>query len=149
MNTTTHTILLVEDDPNDVILIQRAFKKANTMDSIQVVTDGEQAVAYLAGNEPYTDREYYPLPEFVLLDLKLPRKPGLEVLEWLRQQPGLKRLPVVALTSSKLTADINKAYELGINSYLVKPMAFDDLLKMIKALKLYWLTFNEMPEIAP
>ena len=147
MNTTTHTILLVEDDSNDVILIQRAFKKVNTMVSIQVVTDGEQAVAYLAGNEPYADREDYPVPEIVLLDLKLPRKPGLEVLEWLRQQPGLKRLPVVALTSSKLTADINKAYELGINSYLVKPMAFDDLLKMIKTLNLYWLTFNEMPEI--
>lgn len=147
MNTTTHTILLVEDDSNDVILIQRAFKKVNTMVSIQVVTDGEQAVAYLAGNEPYADREDYPVPELVLLDLKLPRKPGLEVLEWLRQQPGLKRLPVVALTSSKLTADINKAYELGINSYLVKPMAFDDLLKMIKTLNLYWLTFNEMPEI--
>ena len=147
MNTTNNTILLVEDDPNDVILIKLAFKKANSMVPIQVVKDGEQAVCYLAGNKPYTDRNRHPLPGLILLDLKLPRKSGLEVLEWLRHQPGLKRLPVVALTSSQLTSDINKAYELCINSYLVKPLSFDDLVEMIKTLKLYWFTFNKMPEL--
>ena len=147
MAPSVHTILLVEDNPNDVILIERAFRKANIANPLQRVTDGEQAVAYLAGERPYAERARCPLPVLMLLDLKLPRKSGLEVLEWLRDQPSLKRLPVIVLTSSKEAVDINRAYELGANSYLVKPMAFDDLLNMIKALNLYWLILNEKPEV--
>lgn len=147
MRTTTGTILLVEDDPNDVTLIERAFRKANIVNPLQIVTDGEKAVAYLAGQEPYTDRERYPLPALVLLDLKLPRKSGHEVLEWLRVQPNLQRIPVVVLTGSKEPADINLAYDLGANSYLIKPVAFDDLLETVKALNLYWLILNEKPEV--
>jgi len=147
MNIVRHTILLVEDDSNDVLLIQRAFRKAKLVNPVQVVEDGEAAVAYLAGQGPFADRQRYPLPVLILLDLKLPRKSGLEVLAWLRQQPGLKRLPVVVLTASKEAADINRAYDLGANSYLVKPVAFDALLDIVKTLGLYWSIFNEKPDV--
>ncbi len=147
MNPAYCTILLVEDDPNDVLLIQRAFRKAKLISPVQVVKDGEAAVAYLTGQGSFADRQRYPMPVLIVLDLKLPRKSGLEVLAWLQQQPGLKRLPVVVLTTSKEAADINRAYDLGANSYLVKPVAFDALLEMVKTLGLYWLILNEKPNI--
>jgi CheY-like chemotaxis protein len=147
MNTDQPTVLLVEDEPNDVLLIQRAFKKVGITCPIQVIPDGEQAVLYLSGHEPYSDRERYPLPVLIILDLKLPRRSGLEVLDWLRQQPGLKRLPVVVLTSSGQATDINRAYDLGANSYLVKPVHRDALLDMVKALDMYWLALNQRPEV--
>jgi CheY-like chemotaxis protein len=147
INFTDYTILLVEDDPNDVLLIQRAFRKANLANPIQVMNDGEAAVQYLSGQEPYADRDRYPLPMLMLLDLKLPRRSGLEVLEWLKQQPKLKRLPVVVLTSSREHTDLNRAYDLGANSYLVKPVAFDSLLNMVQTLNQYWLIINERPNI--
>ncbi|HZU38525.1 MAG TPA: response regulator [Gemmataceae bacterium] len=140
------TILLVEDSSTDVLMVQRAFKKAHLVNPIQVVDDGDKAVAYLGGQAPYADREHYPVPVLVLLDLKLPRRSGLEILEWLRQQDRLKRLPVVVLTSSRENSDINRAYDLGANSYLVKPVDFDPLLEMIKTLGLYWFVLNEKPE---
>jgi len=142
-----YSILLVEDDPNDIILIKRAFGKATITNPFQVVEDGEEAVAYLAGKGRYGDREKYPLPILLLLDLKLPRKSGHEVLEWLRRQPMLKRLPVVVLTSSQQSSDINRAYDLGANSYLVKPVTFDALVEMVKTLDFYWLILNENPII--
>lgn len=142
-----YTVLLVEDDPNDIILIKRAFSKANITNPLQVVEDGEEAIAYLAGQGHYGDREKYPLPRLLLLDLKLPRKSGHGVLEWLGQQPRLKRLTVVVLTSSKQINDINKAYDLGANSYLVKPVTFDSLVDMVKTLNFYWLILNEKPEV--
>ncbi len=147
INFTHYTILLVEDDPNDVFLIQRAFRKANLANPIQVMNDGEAAVLYLSGQEPYADRDRYPLPMLMLLDLKLPRRSGLEVLEWLKQQPKLKRLPVVVLTSSREHTDLNRAYDLGANSYLVKPVAFDSLLNMVQTLNQYWLIINESPNL--
>ena len=140
-------MLLVEDDPNDVLLIQRACRLANLTHVIQTVEDGEQAVAYLSGKPPYADRDRYTLPALMLLDLKLPRKSGLEVLQWVRQQDGLKRLPVVVLTSSRETDDVNRAYDLGANSYLVKPVAFESLLEMVKTLNLYWMILSERPEV--
>lgn len=141
------TLLLVEDDPNDVMLFRRAKDKSNLAHPLQVVEDGEAAVAYLSGQDQYADRNRYPLPALMLLDLKLPRKSGLEVLAWLRQQPGIHRLPVVVLTSSRENLDVGRAYDLGANSYLVKPVAFDNLLEMVKALGLYWLILNEKPDI--
>ena len=147
MTISQSTVLLVEDDPNDVLLVQRAFRRANLAHVIQTVEDGEEAVAYLSGKSPYADRDRYTLPTLMLLDLKLPRKSGLEVLHWLRQQEGLKRLPVVVLTSSRETADVNRAYDLGANSYLVKPVAFESLLEMVKALNLYWMILSERPEV--
>lgn len=142
-----HSILLVEDNPDDILMIQRAFRKANLVTPLQVVSDGDAAVLYLSGGGPYNDRERYPLPVLMLLDLKLPRKSGFEVLEWLRQQPGLKRLLVVVLTSSQENIDINRAYELGANSYLVKPVGFAALLELVKNLNLYWFLLSQKPEV--
>lgn len=141
------TILLVEDNPSEVLLMQRAFRKANIANPLQVVGDGDAAIFYLSGQGSYNDRETYPLPMIVLLDLKLPRKSGHEVLAWLRQQPVLKRLPVVVLTSSRESIDVNRAYELGVNSYLVKPVTFDSLLEIVRAFDLYWFSFNEKPQL--
>jgi CheY-like chemotaxis protein len=140
------TILLVEDNATDALMVQRAFKKAHLLNPVQVVDDGDKAVAYLSGQGVYADREQYPLPVLLLLDLKLPRRSGLEVLEWLRQEEGLKRLPVVVLTSSDDKSDVNRAYDLGANSYLVKPVDFDPLLEMVKTLGLYWMVMNQKPE---
>ncbi|BAZ52211.1 response regulator [Nostoc sp. NIES-4103] len=146
MNTAEQqTILLAEDDSNQVLLIRRALRKANLTQILQVVNDGEAAIAYLCGEGNYADRKSYPLPILVLLDLKMPRKSGFEVLEWLKQQPELKRLPVIVLTTSTEMHDIQKAYDLGVNSYLVKPVAFNDLTAMIKLLEAYWINLNQRP----
>ena len=146
MSKTDQPILLVEDSADDVVLIRRAFRRANLLNPLQVVGDGEAAVAYLAGEGEYADRGRHPLPLFVLLDLKLPRKSGTEVLAWLRGQPDLRRTPVIVLTSSKEQADLHRAYDLGVNSYLIKPVAFDDLQELIGRLNLYWVVTNEGPE---
>jgi len=143
----TQTILLVEDNPVDVLLMQRAFRNetfANT--SLQIVRDGDAAVFYLNGDGEYSDRDRYPLPAIILLDLKLPRRSGHEVLVWLKQQPELKRLPVVMLTSSRQTPDVKRAYDLGVNSYLVKPIGFASLLEMMQSFSEYWLNYTELPE---
>lgn len=143
----TQTILIVEDNPADILLIQRAFRQADLSHiSLQIVRDGDAAVLYLGGEGEYSDRECYPLPMLMLLDLKLPRRSGHEVLEWIRQQPDLKRLPVIMLTSSRETIDVNQSYDLGVNSYLVKPVGFTALVEMLRTLNLYWLMLNEPPE---
>jgi CheY-like chemotaxis protein len=134
------TVLLVEDDGNDVLLVRRAFRRAGLAARIEVAGDGEAAVAYLAQTQTEG------APGLVLLDLKLPRRPGLDVLGWLRQQPGLRRLPVVVLTSSRESTDINRAYDLGANSFLVKPVGFAELLEMVRTLGVYWLQLNQAPE---
>jgi CheY-like chemotaxis protein len=143
------TILLVEDSQNDVLLIERAVRQASLAATLSVVRDGDAAVEYLSGAGPYADRQQHPLPILMLLDLKLPRRSGLEVLEWQRQQPGLRRLPVAVLTSSNQMADVNRAYDLGANSYLVKPVAPNAMLDLVKLLGLYWLVVNEKPGLQP
>jgi CheY-like chemotaxis protein len=142
MNIEDLGVLVVEDDSTDVLMIRRAFKKAQLLNPLHIVDNGDAAVDYLSGKPPYDDRSLHPLPAVVLLDLKLPRRSGLEVLEWLRQQPGLRRLPVVVLTSSMESTDVRKAYDLGCNSYLVKPVSFEGLLDAVKALGAYWLMLN-------
>ncbi|MDI3290833.1 response regulator [Polyangium sp. 15x6] len=142
MNVADIGVLVVEDDTTDVLMIRRAFKKAQLVNPLRIVDNGDTAVDYLSGRPPYDDRATHPLPALILLDLKLPRRSGLEVLEWLRQQPGLKRLPVVVLTSSMENTDMRKAYDLGCNSYLVKPVSFEGLLDAVKALGVYWLNLN-------
>lgn len=150
MNSANTTILLAEDDPNDVFLMQRAFKKAGLASKLQVVANGEQALAYLNGVNGYADRTQFPLPSLILLDLKMPRRSGLEVLGWIRAQPNhLKRIPVVMLTSSKQSSDVNLAYELGANSYLVKPVTFEKLQELVEALGHFWLQLSEPPELTP
>jgi CheY-like chemotaxis protein len=138
-------ILLVEDDPNDVVLIQRAFQKAGLHNSLKVVRNGDEAMEYLSGENSYADREHFPLPFLVLLDLKMPGTDGFEVLAWARNSSGLKRLLIVVLTSSNLQADVDKAYELGANSYLVKPVEFDDMVNLIQRFEAYWTEINRIP----
>ncbi|MDB6017399.1 MAG: two-component system response regulator [Pedosphaera sp.] len=143
------TVLHVDDDSNDVMLVEMAFRKAKVGVHLKATHDGDQAIDYLSGNGFYTDRSHHPLPALLLLDLKLPRKSGLEVLAWLRSQPQpqLKRLPVVMLTSSNQLSDINAAYDLGANSYLVKPGDLSDLVELIKSLHHYWLGLNTNPSV--
>ena len=142
------TILLAKDDQNDAMLIKRAFSKSRIVNPIVCVENGEDAVAYLRGDGQYAERQQHPLPFMLLLDLKLPRLSGHEVLQWLRGQPLLKRLPVVALTSSREPVDINRAYELGANSYLVKPVVFEEFAALMRQLQVYWLMLSEQPDIS-
>ncbi|MFE4106669.1 response regulator [Almyronema epifaneia] len=142
-----YDILLIEDDANDIFLIKRAFRLANLNNAIYTAKDGDAAVQYLRGENAYADRLQYPIPGLVILDLKLPKRSGLEVLAWMRQQPVIKRIPVVVLTSSNQHVDVDQAYEAGVNSYLVKPVAFDALISMVSAINDYWIRFNKYPSI--
>jgi len=138
-------ILLIEDDSNDVFLIRRAFERVEMKLSLRVLEDGEAAIAHLSRLIAEENRDLHPL--LILLDLKLPRRSGLEVLEWLKQQPSICRIPVVVLTSSRESVDVDRAYDLGANSYLVKPVSFDALSNMIQTIETYWLRFNQSPSI--
>jgi len=140
-------ILLVEDDASDARLIQRAFGKFCTDANMIRLTNGDDAVAYLAGNPPFENRSVHPFPDIVLLDIKLPRRSGFEVLQWLRAHPSeLKRIPVVVLTSSSHSVDINRAYDLGANSYVVKPDTTSQLERLAADFCDWWLGLNENPE---
>jgi CheY-like chemotaxis protein len=138
-------ILHVEDDPNDALLFQHACRKAGIGFELQSVNDGDQAIAYLRGTDFFSDREKYPFPQLILLDLKMPRLSGFDVLSWLRNEGSLKGLPVIVLTSSNHETDIKRAYDLGANSYLVKPVGFDALVEVAKTIHGYWLHINETP----
>jgi CheY-like chemotaxis protein len=141
-------ILIAEDNETDALMIQRAFTKAKLLNPIRVVPDGAEAIAYLAGEGKYANRSLYPLPELMLLDLKMPNKNGLEVLEWLQQQPELRGgLRVVVLTASNQAQDVNRAYQLGANSFLVKPVGFEQFVQISQALKGYWLWLSKTPEL--
>lgn len=135
-------ILLVEDDPNDVELIQLAFRNHSLVNQIDLVTDGEQALHYLLGQEGIPLR---PLPRLVLLDLKLPKISGLRVLQTLRNHPRTQRLVVVVMTSSQEDSDLNTCYDLGVNSYVVKPLNFQQFLAVARDVGLYWMLLNKPP----
>lgn len=141
-------ILLVDDDEDDIILTKRAFERMRVANPLQVANNGEEAIDYLSGKGPFADRAKHPLPTLVLLDVKMPRKGGHEVLEWLKAQPQLRRIPVVMLTSSKDPSDVNRAYDHGVNSYLVKPLSFDGLAEIARTLNLYWIVTNQTPDVA-
>lgn len=138
-------VLLVEDDEDDAFLICRAFRHAGLPNPVSHVEDGDEAVAYLSGEGEHADRARSPLPGLILLDLKLPRRSGLEVLAWIRAQPGIGRTPVVVLTSSRERSDVDRAFELGASGYLVKPVDADGLLGMIRKLADYWMGMSELP----
>lgn len=141
-------VLFVEDDPGDARLLQRAFQKTGSKFSLKRLTNGDELVAYLEGQEPYADRNENPIPCVVLLDIKLPRRSGLEVLQWLRSRnDSLRRLPVVMLTSSRHSVDVNRAYELGANSYLAKPDTPSELIELIDDFQTYWFCHNEKPTL--
>ena len=135
-------ILLVEDNPDDVKLTQRAFKKNNILNEVLVAYDGASALELLLGTGASVSGPPAPLPELVLLDLKLPKVNGLEVLRRLRAEPRTRRLPVVVLTSSKEEQDIIQSYDLGANSYVRKPVDFEQFSEAVKHLGLYWLLLN-------
>ena len=140
-------ILHVEDDPNDVLLVSLAFRKLGSPAVLRVVNDGEQAVQYLGGQGEYSNRQVNPFPSLVLLDLKLPRRSGLEVLSWVRGRDDVRRLPIVVLTSSNQRSDVNRAYDLGTNSYLVKPSGLEELVTITKNLIGYWFEMNVQPSL--
>jgi CheY-like chemotaxis protein len=138
-------ILVAEDDSTDAFLLKRTFAKAGIRTGLHFVRDGQEAVDYLSGEGGFADRERHPLPTLLLSDLKMPRLDGFQVLDWLRRQPGLKRLPVVILSSSSEPGDVNRAYDLGVNSYLVKPHSAERLTSLVQQLQSYWLETNSSP----
>jgi CheY-like chemotaxis protein len=136
-------VLLAEDREDDILIMRKAFAQTDFPGSLFVVRDGDEAIAYLKGDAPYANRAEYPLPALLLLDLKMPRKSGFEVLSWIRQQPHLAALRVIVLTSSEATSDLNRAYELGANSFLAKPSDFQDMIQLTEFINGFWLQFNE------
>jgi len=140
-------ILLAEDREDDILLVRKAFE-TSTMDcQIQVVRDGEEAILYLSGEGKFRNRAEFPMPNLILLDLKMPRVDGFEVLRWIRQHRELGNLRVVVLTASHQIRDVNQAYQLGANSFLVKPLDFQNFVETSKALRNYWLVLDNPPQI--
>jgi len=140
------TVLLAEDDPDDVLLTHLAFEKARLANPLQVVRDGEEAISYLKGAGRFKDRTRYPLPVLLLLDLNMPKVNGFQVLEWLQTHPMLSRMSVAVMTSSDHDPHVSRAYELGADSYLIKPPDAEALLALVQRLRAYWLIVNERPE---
>ena len=144
----TDIILLVEDSNNDAQLMMRAFRRPGVENRVRLAHDGEEAMAYLAGLGKYADREKNPLPAVILLDLNLPKFNGYQLMLWLRTQPEIKRIPVVVLTESHDPAAINRAYDAGASSYLVKPDTSADFCAVADLVQSYWITLNEKPRLA-
>jgi CheY-like chemotaxis protein len=138
-------MLVAEDEPNDVMLLKRAFFKAHVEAAIDYVRDGQEVIDYLKGNPPFDNPVENPLPNLLLLDLKMPRLNGFEVLKWLQDQPFLHRLPVVIFSSSAQPEDLARAYELGAASYVVKPRDAQEFMDVVAALKKYWVEINVPP----
>ena len=141
-------ILLVEDDPADAALITRAFERTGVENAIRRVKDGEEALGYLTGAGAFADRKQHPVPAVILLDLNLPRFNGYQLMIWLRMQPELKCIPVVVLTESRDSDFINRAYDAGANSYLVKPGDAEEIVRMVDMVRQYWMSLNEPPRIS-
>jgi CheY-like chemotaxis protein len=131
-------ILLVEDDPNDVWLVKHAFQSANISNPLRIVNDGQEAIDYLKGNGAYSDRGAFPLPKLVLLDLKMPRLNGFDVIGWMRRHYPWKLTPIIILSSSALPQDVNRAYELGANAYMVKPADYRALERLFRTIADFW-----------
>jgi CheY-like chemotaxis protein len=142
-----HPILIAEDNQDHVLLLRRALQKGEFLHPVFVVNDGEETIAYLNGEGKYANRSEYPLPALLLLDLKMPGKNGFEVLEWIRRQPGLKRLRIVVLTTWDAPRDVNRAYELGANAFMVKPFDRSQYLQLTDAIKGYWLSLSAAPDL--
>jgi CheY-like chemotaxis protein len=138
-------ILVAEDDSTDAFFLQRAFNRAGIPIALHFVRDGQEAVDYLQGKGQFADRMRHPLPQLVLLDLKMPRLDGFEVLGWIRQQPDLSKLVIVIFSSSGEPRDINRAYGLGANSYIVKPHSMEELMELVGRFKKHWLEGENQP----
>ncbi len=146
MNTNAVEVLLVEDNPNDVELTLHAFRKHNLANRIHIVRDGAEALDFLFCRGPYQDRDPV-IPKVILLDLKLPKVDGLEVLRQLRADERTRLMPVVVMTSSRQENDVVEAYKLGINSYIVKPVDFDQFTESVRQIGYYWLLLNQPPKL--
>ena len=138
-------ILLVEDNPNDVEMILRSLDKHNLANNVQVARDGEEALDYLFATGKFNDRRVEDRPKLILLDLKLPKVHGLEVLKRVKADERTKYIPIVVLTSSKEDTDLRESYKLGANSYVMKPMEFEEFTRVVSGLGLYWLLVNRSP----
>ena len=147
MENNQFTVLLVEDDLNDVFLVKRAFKKARIQNPLQIVTDGQEAMLYLQGEGKYADRQAYPLPKLVVMDIKMPRRTGFEVLEWVKHDGPLRRIPIVIVSSSDNPDDINRAYEFGANAYMVKPVDYKAVERLFDSITHYWGLECAKPEL--
>ncbi|HLX71367.1 MAG TPA: response regulator [Verrucomicrobiae bacterium] len=146
--TENETILLVDDSENDLILMRRAFSKAEFHNPLREVRNGEEAIAYLQGEGIYDDRDQFPFPVVMILDLNMPRLNGFEVLSWVQTQtqPILKHLSIIILTASVRMEDVERAYDLGAHSFLVKPASMEKLVAMIRCLR-DWLQYNHFPPL--
>jgi CheY-like chemotaxis protein len=143
-----NTILVAEDNLEDAFLLKRAFQKAGVNARMELVRDGIDAIAYLKGECPYCDRLQFPFPGLLLLDLKMPKADGFTVLRWIQTQEGMRRLLVTVLSSSEEPEDVNRAYDLGANSYLVKPSRLEGLGSLVKRIQAYWMELNFPPDCA-
>lgn len=142
-----HSVILIAEDEEDyVVLLRRAFEQAKIRNPVHVVSNGAEAMAYLKGEDKYANRDEYPLPDLLLVDLKLPRYNGFEIIAWARRQPGLAALRILVLTSSDEIRDVNEAYHIGANSFLVKPYDFQDLVQLAALVQRYWLEASRTPE---
>jgi len=147
-NDNLFTVLLVEDDLNDIFLVKRAFKMAHLQNPLQVVTDGQEAINYLKGENKYSNRADFPLPKLIVMDIKMPRRTGFEVLEWVKGHGGmLRRIPIIIVSSSDNASDINRAYELGANAYMVKPVNFKAVEHLFESITQYWGLQCAKPEL--
>ena len=135
-------ILLVEDRPDEVELMKQALHQAGITNPLRVLSDVAEAISYLEGRERFADRGSWPLPSLVLLDLKLPKRSGLDIVAWAKRDPRLKRIPVIVVTSSREVSDMEKAYAAGANSYLVKPTSFREFVETMKITGTYWIHYN-------
>jgi CheY-like chemotaxis protein len=140
-------ILHVEDNQDDQFFLKRALTEAGIENTIHVVDDGQKAIDYLSSQGPYADREEYPIPCLVILDLKLPKVHGLDVLKWIRAHKEFKSIVVVILSSSPLRNDVDTAYEIGVNSFVVKPISAEQMAHIGRLMKEYWLEINEFSSV--
>ena len=140
-------ILLVEDNPQDLKLALRSLKQAGVSERVQVARDGAEALEFVFGEGPHTGRGFHDAPKVIFLDLKLPKVDGLEVLRRLKSDPRTKSIPIVVLTSSQEQSDVLKSYQLGVNSYIVKPVNFERYAEAVRELGMYWLLLNQPPRL--
>ncbi|MEX6502742.1 response regulator [Pseudomonas zhanjiangensis] len=145
LDTTSIHILVADDDPDDCMLIREAFRVSRLASKLGFVENGEELLAYLRGTAPFADRQRFPLPGLILLDLNMPRKDGREALVEIKADPQLRDIPVVVLTTSADEEDIRRSYAQGVNSYITKPVSFSGLLEVVQTLGHYWLDIVELP----
>ena len=141
------TILIVDDDENDIFFVKRAFTEINVHCAFHMLKNGQEVVDYLSGHGEHADRDKYPLPMMILMDLKMPIMDGFQVLAWLRNRAGLKVIPTIVFSSSDVPADITRAYELGANSFMTKSVTYDGLLLKLQTLNQYWLEHCKHPQV--